>query len=63
MELSVVDAMFATGAGGRILPISGVDRVALGSAGNALFEALPAGYRARTRDPRFLVAVPGRAAV
>ncbi len=56
-ELCLADAMFATGSGAGIVPIAAVDGVALATVGNAIVAALSEGYRARTRDPRYLVAV------
>ena len=55
MELYVADALFATGSGAGIVPIAEVDgeprrdRRATRSS-----PALADGYRARTRDPRYL---------
>ena len=60
MELYVADALFATGSGAGIVPIAEVDDVRLGTAGNPLAAALSDGYRARTRDPRYLVPVRER---
>jgi len=60
MELYVADALFATGSGAGIVPIAEVDGVRLGTAGNPLAAALSDGYRARTRDPRYLVPVRER---
>jgi branched-chain amino acid aminotransferase len=60
MELYVADALFATGSGAGIVPIAEVDGVRLGTAGDPLAVALIDGYRARTRDPRYLVPVRER---
>jgi len=60
MELYVADALFATGSGAGIVPIAEVDGVRLGTVGNPLAAALSDGYRARTRDPRYLVPVRER---
>ena len=57
MELYVAEAMFATGSGAGIVPIAAVDGVALATADNPVVATLREGYRARTRDPRSLVAV------
>lgn len=60
MELYVAEALFATGSGAGIVPIAEVDGVRLPTVGNAVLAALEEGYRARTRDPRYLVAVAER---
>ena len=56
-ELYTADALFATGSGAGIVPIAEVDGNRVATAGNAIYERLRDGYRARTRDPRYLVAV------
>jgi branched-chain amino acid aminotransferase len=63
MELYVAEAMFATGSGAGIVPIAEVDGVALPTADNGILAALREGYHARTRDPRYLVAVAERVGV
>jgi branched-chain amino acid aminotransferase len=63
MELYVAEAMFATGSGAGIVPIAAVDGVALATADNPVVATLREGYRARTRDPRYLVAVAERVAL
>ena len=62
MELYGADALFATGSGAGIVPIGAVDGNELATVGNPVFEALREGYRARTRDPRYLVPVRERVA-
>jgi branched-chain amino acid aminotransferase len=63
MELYVADAMFATGSGAGIVPIAAVDGTPLATVGNPVLTALESGYRERTRDPRYLLAVADRVAV
>lgn len=56
-ELYTAAALFATGSGAGIVPIAEVDGNRIATDGNAIYERLRDGYRARTRDPRYLVAV------
>jgi branched-chain amino acid aminotransferase len=60
MELYTADAMFATGSGAGIVAIDRVDDNRLDTAGNEIAAALADGYRARTRDARYLVPVRER---
>ncbi len=60
MELYTADAMFATGSGAGIVPIAEVDGVELATANDPIFAAMLEGYRARTRDPRYLLPVRER---
>ena len=57
MELYIADGLFATGSGAGIVPIAEVDGNLLATATDPIVAALSEGYRARTRDPRFLVPV------
>jgi branched-chain amino acid aminotransferase len=59
MELYIADGLFATGSGAGIVPIAEVDGNLLATATDPIVAALSEGYRARTRDPRFLVPVTG----
>jgi branched-chain amino acid aminotransferase len=60
MELYSAEAMFATGSGAGIVLIDRVDGVQLDTASNPIVAALADGYRARTRDPNYLVSVRDR---
>ena len=62
MELYVADGLFATGSGAGIVPIAHVDGNRIETAGDPIVAALAEGYRARTRDPRYLVSVAERVA-
>jgi branched-chain amino acid aminotransferase len=62
MELYIADGIFATGSGAGIVLISEVDGNPVPTAGNPVVAALAEGYRARTRDPRYLVPVRERVA-
>jgi branched-chain amino acid aminotransferase len=59
MELYTADALFATGSGAGIVPIAEVDGVRLTTAADPVVATLSDGYRERTRDPRYLLAVEG----
>jgi branched-chain amino acid aminotransferase len=61
MELYTADAAFLTGSGAGIVPIGEVDGNALGTARDPVVATLGECYRARTRDPRYLVSVAERA--
>jgi branched-chain amino acid aminotransferase len=61
-ELPLAEAMFATGSGAGIVPIAAVDGAPLPTASSAILASLREGYRARTRDPRYLVPVEGKVA-
>ena len=60
MELYIADGVFATGSGAGIVPIAEVDGNRLATAGDPIVAALTDGYRARTRDARYLVHVAER---
>ena len=60
--LRSADALFATGSGAGIVPIAGSTACPCATAGNPVAAALAEGYRARTRDPRFLLPVRERIA-
>ena len=51
-----------TGSGAGIVPIAHVDGNRVETAGDPIVAALAEGYRARTRDPRYLVSVAARVA-
>lgn len=59
MELYTAEGLFATGSGAGIVPIAAVDGVRVGTGGDEVVAAVTDGYRERTRDPRYLVPVPG----
>jgi branched-chain amino acid aminotransferase len=61
MELYTADAVFATGSAAGIVRIAEVDGNPVPTVENELVDRIVAGYRARTRDPRFLVPVAERA--
>lgn len=60
MDLYTADAVFLTGSGAGIVPVGAVDGNEVPTAGNPVAAALAEGYRARTRDPDYLVSVQGR---
>jgi branched-chain amino acid aminotransferase len=62
MELYAADALFATGSGAGLVPISEVDGVGLATADDPIVAAMREGYRERTHDPRYLVPVRERVA-
>lgn len=62
MELYIADGLFATGSGAGIVLISEVDGNPVPTAANSIIAELAEGYRARTRDPRYLVPVRERVA-
>jgi len=60
MELYAAEAVFLTGSGAGVVPVAEVDGRPIGTAEHPHVAALADGYRARTRDERFLVPVkPG----
>ena len=62
MELYTAEALFATGSGAGIVPIGAVDGIQLGTVGHPVLAAIVEGYKARTHDPAYLVAVSAEAA-
>lgn len=62
MELYTAEALFATGSGAGIVPIGTVDGIELDTVGHPVLAAIVEGYRARTHDPAYLVAVSAEAA-
>ena len=57
MELYAADAIFLTGSGAGVVPVAEVDGRTIATVEHPHVAALADGYRARTRDERFLVPV------
>ncbi|CAB4705859.1 MAG: branched-chain amino acid aminotransferase [Actinobacteria bacterium] len=59
MELYLADGAFITGSGAGVVAIAEIDGNPIPSSEHPLVQALRDGYRARTRDPRYVVPVYG----
>jgi len=57
MELYAAEAIFLTGSGAGVVPVAEVDGRPIATVENEHVAALAEGYRARTRDERYLVPV------
>jgi branched-chain amino acid aminotransferase len=56
-ELYTADGVFVTGSGAGIVAVAAVDGHQVATTENNVAKTLAAGYRERTRDPRYAVAV------
>jgi branched-chain amino acid aminotransferase len=56
-ELYTADAVFVTGSGAGVVPVAEVDGRPVATVDDEIARALADGYRERTRDPRYLVAI------
>ena len=61
-DLYTADALFAKGSGAGVMPIAEVDGVRLPTEDDPVVAAVTAGYRSRTKDPRYLEPVRERVA-
>jgi len=57
MELYAADAIFLTGSGAGVVPVAEVDGRAIPTLSHPHVAALANGYRARTRDERYVVSI------